>query len=61
MSSTAAQLGTLERAGDPEFPADATVTRVIVGVDDSGPGLAALAVAARLARLHRAQLIGVRA
>ncbi len=50
MSSTAAQLGTLERGGDLGFPADATATRVIVGVDDSGPGLAALAAAARLAR-----------
>lgn len=61
MSSTAAQLGAPGRVDGPEGLAGATVTRVLVGVDDSGPGLEALAVAAGLARLHDAQLIAVRA
>jgi ribonuclease P protein component len=60
MSEMAAQLAELQRAPEPEVLADATVTRVIVGVDDSGPGLAALAVATRLARQRDAQLIAVR-
>jgi nucleotide-binding universal stress UspA family protein len=38
-----------------------TVNRVIVGVDDNEPGLAALAAAVNLARSSRAELIAVRA
>lgn len=38
-----------------------TVSRVIVGVDDNEPGLAALAAATNLARSSRAELIAVRA
>jgi nucleotide-binding universal stress UspA family protein len=60
MSEIATQLTEFQQAGAPEVLADATVTRVIVGVDDSGPGLAALAVATRLARRHGAELIAVR-
>jgi nucleotide-binding universal stress UspA family protein len=37
------------------------VRRVIVGIDDSGPGLAALREAVALARRHQARLIAVRA
>jgi nucleotide-binding universal stress UspA family protein len=37
------------------------IRRVIVGVDDSGPGLAAIAAAVRLARSHDAKLLAVRA
>ena len=39
----------------------AAVKRVIVGVDDTEPGLAALATATRLARSYDAQLVAVRA
>jgi nucleotide-binding universal stress UspA family protein len=38
-----------------------TISRVIVGVDDTGPGLAAVAAAIRLARSHDAKLVAVRA
>lgn len=61
MTSAAAQLADFERPEGPTGLASATVRRVIVGVDDSGPGLAALAVAARLATLHGSTLIAVRA
>jgi nucleotide-binding universal stress UspA family protein len=59
MTEAAVQLADVEQQG--QSLAGATVGRVIVGVDDSEPGLAALAVAARLAREHGAQLIAVRA
>ncbi len=60
MSSAAVQLADYERAEGLESLADAVVRRVIVGVDDSEPGLAALAVATRLATRHDAKLIAVR-
>lgn len=60
MTSAVTQLADVELAGGPQSLADATVKRVILGVDDSGPGLAALAVATRLASGHGAQLIAVR-
>jgi nucleotide-binding universal stress UspA family protein len=60
MTGAAAQLAESEHAGEPEALAGATVRRVVVGVDDSEPGLAALAVATRLAARHGAQLIAVR-
>jgi nucleotide-binding universal stress UspA family protein len=37
------------------------IRRVIVGVDDSDPGLAAVAAAVALARFHHAKLLAVRA
>lgn len=37
------------------------ITRVIVGVDDTGPGLAAISAAVGLARSHHAKLLAVRA
>jgi nucleotide-binding universal stress UspA family protein len=45
----------------PERVAGAQAARVIVGVDDSEPGLAALAAATRLARSRGATLVAVRA
>jgi len=60
MSEMAAQLAEVSPVTEPEALADALVRRVIVGVDDSGPGLAALAVATKLARRRDAQLIAVR-
>jgi nucleotide-binding universal stress UspA family protein len=47
-------------AVQPRRPA-ATIRRVIVGVDESGPGLAAVVAAAGLARANRASLVAVRA
>ncbi len=61
MTSAAAQLADPEPVADPEGLACPSVRRVIVGVDDSGPGLAALAVATRLAMRHGSPLIAVRA
>ncbi len=49
-----------EPAGRPSA-GDAFIERVIVGVDDDAAGLAALAEAIRLARMHRAQLVAIRA
>ncbi|HTX82164.1 MAG TPA: universal stress protein [Streptosporangiaceae bacterium] len=60
MSEMAAQLAEVNPVAEPEALADVPVRRVIVGVDDSGPGLAALAVATELARRRDAQLIAVR-
>lgn len=61
MSSAGAWLAGREQVADPEDLAGRTITRVIVGVDDTGPGLAALAAAARLAVAHGAKLVAVRA
>jgi nucleotide-binding universal stress UspA family protein len=59
MTEAAVQLADAEPQG--QSLAGASVSRVILGVDDSEPGLAAVAVAANLARKHGAQLIAVRA
>jgi nucleotide-binding universal stress UspA family protein len=60
MTAAVPQLAYVERTLGPDSAAGAAVKRVIVGVDDSGPGLAALAVAVRLAKLHNSRLIVVR-
>jgi nucleotide-binding universal stress UspA family protein len=60
MTSEAAQLADIEPEEGSQSLAGATVKRVIVGVDDSRPGLAALAVATQLATRHGAQLVAVR-
>ncbi|HUC21339.1 MAG TPA: universal stress protein [Streptosporangiaceae bacterium] len=45
----------------PTTAAGSAIQRVVVGVDDSRGGLAALAAAVRLARAHGAELLAVRA
>ncbi len=50
----------LAQAGGVPSDSGLAVCRVIVGIDDSGPGLAALREAVALARRHGARLIAVR-
>ena len=53
-----AHAGSVRSAGG---AGDVAIRRVIVGIDDSGPGLAALQEALALARWHGASLVAVRA